>query len=109
MTFQVLLGTTLCWVLVIVAVRAREARLRQRLTGPGGFRVVLQVPGPRPAVVAVQLRRCTGMSLQAAMGVLAQAPTIAVENRSRSAAEEITQRLRRAGALATCAPMGTST
>jgi len=106
MTVRVLLGILLCWVLTILVARARASALRRRLASPGGFRVVLQVPGPRAALVAVQLRRCTGMSLQEAAGLLAGAPAVAVENRSRAAAEEITRRLRRAGALATCAPMG---
>jgi ribosomal protein L7/L12 len=73
-------------------------------TEPGGHRVILQVPGPRPILVIREIRRTTGYELVKAKKAIDDWPSIVVSDLSESSAERVAERLRAAGARAVAKP-----
>jgi ribosomal protein L7/L12 len=85
---------------------AGPARIAERFTEPGQHRVVLQVPGPTPVMVVRELRRTTGLDLQAAVQLTKEAPVVVKEHLSEASAALVVDHLQKAGARAVAAPIG---
>lgn len=78
----------------------------QRFNEPGEYRVVLQVPGPRPVTVIREIRRIRTLGLLEAKQLVDAAPVVVAEGLSEQSAELVADRLRAAGARALAAPIG---
>lgn len=85
---------------------AGEVRVAERFVEPGNHRVVLQVTGPNAVSVIREIRRTTGLDLQAAHQLANEAPVVVKENLSESSAGLVVDHLTKAGARAMAAPIG---
>ncbi|GAB3264199.1 ribosomal protein L7/L12 [Kineosporia babensis] len=102
----VLLTLSPAWRIYRVYRPGGPARVAERFTEPGRHRVVLQVAGSSPVAVVRELRRTTGLDLQASMQLIKEAPVVVRENLSESSAGLVVDHLQKAGARAVAAPIG---
>ena len=110
-------GWNLLWLLLVPALAwdifkvfrpDLVGRTAARFSEPGGYRVVLQVPGSKPILVIREIRRTRGLGLLEAKELVESAPVVVAEGLSEQSAELVADRLRAAGARALAAPIGES-
>jgi ribosomal protein L7/L12 len=94
----------LAFAVSLVVTLVSRRRLLTILSEPGSYRVILQVPGDHPVAVIAVMHRILGLDVQEAQAIADRAPAIALDHRSREAAQLAVEHIEDAGGRAVAVP-----